>query len=86
MEPSRQPCADPLRDQTGDRESQAFLCTDHNAPPLDIPRWFVRRWSIEVTVAEVRRYLSVATQRQSYEPTSDRTTPVLLGLFSPITP
>jgi hypothetical protein len=53
--------------------------------PLDILRRFVRRWSIEVTFAEVRRHLGVDTQRQSSDPAIDRTAPILLGLFSLIT-
>ena len=52
-----------VHDPTGEREPQAFLCTDLTAEPLDILRWFVRRWSIEVTFAEVRRHLGVETQR-----------------------
>jgi hypothetical protein len=44
-----------VRDPTGGLEPQAFLCTDLDADPLVILRWFVRRWSIEVTFAEVRR-------------------------------
>jgi hypothetical protein len=74
-----------VRDPAGELEPQAFLCTDLEADPLDILRWFVRRWSIEVTFAEVRRHLGVETQRQSSEPAIDRTTPVLLGLFSLVT-
>jgi hypothetical protein len=74
-----------VRDPAGELQPQAFLCTDLKADPLDILRWFVRRWSIEVTFAEVRRHLGVETQRQSSEPAIDRTTPVLLGLFSLIT-
>jgi hypothetical protein len=74
-----------VRDPTGELEPQAFLCTDLEADPVDILRWFIRRWSIEVTFAEVRRHLGVETQRQSSEPAIDRTTPVLLGLFSLIT-
>lgn len=46
-------------DVAGELKSQAFLCTDLAADPLDILRWFVRRWSIEVTFAEVRRHLGV---------------------------
>ena len=34
-----------------------FLSTDLDADPLEMPRWFVRRWSVEVTFAEVRRQL-----------------------------
>ncbi len=74
-----------VRDPSGELEPQAFLCTDLDADPLDILRWFVRRWSIEVTFAEVRRHLGVETQRQWSDPAIDRTTPILLGLFSVIT-
>lgn len=71
-----------VRDVAGEFRPQAFLCTDLDADPLDILRWFVRRWSIEVTFAEVRRHLGVETQRQWSDPAIARTTPALLGLFS----
>lgn len=74
-----------VRDVAGELRPQAFLCTDLDADPLDILRWFVRRWSIEVTFAEVRRHLGVETQRQWSDPAIARTTPALLGLFSLIT-
>jgi hypothetical protein len=45
----------------------AFLCTDLDANPFDVVRWFIRHLSIEVTFAEVRRHLGVETQRQWYE-------------------
>jgi hypothetical protein len=48
-----------VRDPQGELEPQAFLCTDLDAGPLDILRWFIRRWSIEVTFAEFRRHLGV---------------------------
>ena len=71
-----------VRDVAGELRPQAFLCTDLNADPVDILRWFVRRWSMEVTFAEVRRHLGVETQRQWSDPAIARTTPALLGLFS----
>src|SRR4051812_12293768 len=46
-----------VRDVAGEFEPQGFLCTDPDADPLDVLRWFVRRWSVEVTFAEVRRHL-----------------------------
>ena len=52
-----------VRDVADEFKPQAFLCTDLDADPLDILRWFVRRWSIEVTFAEVRRHPGVETQR-----------------------
>jgi len=74
-----------VRDVEGELRPQAFLCTDLDADPVDILRWFVRRWSIEVTFAEVRRHLGVETQRQWSDPAIARTTPALLGLFSLVT-
>jgi hypothetical protein len=71
-----------VRDVEGELKPQAFLSTNLDADPIDILRWFVRRWSIEVTFAEVRRHLGVETQRQWSDPAISRTTPALLGLFS----
>lgn len=67
----------------GSREApKAFLCTDPDAAPLTVIGWYVRRWTVEVTFAEVRRHLGVETQRQWSERAIARTTPCLLGLFS----
>ena len=74
-----------VRDVAGAFKPQAFLCTDLQADPLDILRWFVRRWATEVTFAEVRRHLGVETQRQWSDKAIARTTPALLGLFSLVT-
>jgi hypothetical protein len=74
-----------VRDPTGECRPQAFLCTDTAADPIDILGWFARRWSIEVTFAEVRRHLGVETQRQWSDRAIARTTPTLLALFSLVT-
>ena len=71
-----------VRDPTGEREPQAFLCTDQHAEPADILRWFVRRWRTETTFEEARRHLGMETQRQWSDLAILRTTPALLGLFS----
>jgi hypothetical protein len=71
-----------VRDVAGVLTPQALLCTDLEADPVDILRWFVRRWCTEVTFAEVRRHLGVETQRQWSDKAIARTTPALLGLFS----
>jgi DDE superfamily endonuclease len=71
-----------VRDPEGGFRPQAFLCTDLDADPADILRWFVRRWATEVTFAETRRHLGVETQRQWSDKAVARTTPVLLGLYS----
>ena len=70
------------RDPTGAFKPQAFLCTDRDAEAGEILSWFVRRWTIEVTFAEVRRHLGVETRRRWSDKAIARTTPVLLGLFS----
>jgi hypothetical protein len=70
-----------VRDVAGEFEPQGFVCTD----PLDVLRWFVRRWSVEVTFAEVRRHLGVETQRQWSDLAIARTTPALLGQISLVT-
>jgi hypothetical protein len=44
--------------------------------------YFLRRWQIEVTFAEVRAHLGVETQRQWSDKAIERTTPLLFGLFS----
>ena len=72
-------------DAEGDREPQAFLCTNLDAEPTEILGWFVPRWRVEVTLAEVRHHLGVETQRQWSDLAILRTTPALLGLFSLVT-
>jgi hypothetical protein len=71
-----------VRDPSGEKEPQAFLCTDLSAEPADILRWFVRRWRTETTFEEARRHLGMETQRQWSDLAILRTTPALLGLFS----
>ena len=74
-----------VRDPSGEKEPQAFLCTDLDADPADILRWFVRRWRVETTFEEARRHLGMETQRQWSDLAILRTTPALLGLFSLVT-
>jgi hypothetical protein len=64
-----------VRDPTGKRKPQAFLCTDLRAEPADILRWFVRRWRTETTFEEVRRHLGMETQRQWSDRAIQRTPP-----------
>jgi len=71
-----------VRDPAGIFKPQAFLCTDQEAGLEDILSWFVRRWTVEVTFAEVRHHLGVETQRQWSDRAIARTTPVLLGLYA----
>ena len=74
-----------VRDPSGEKEPQAFLCTDLDADPVDVLRWFVRRWRVETTFEEARRHLGLETQRQWSDLAILRTTPALLGLFSLVT-
>jgi hypothetical protein len=74
-----------IRDPEGGFEPQALLCTDLDADPERIVRWFVMRWQLEVTFQEARRHLGFETQRQWSELAILRTTPALLGLFSLVT-
>jgi hypothetical protein len=74
-----------VRDPTGRRDPQAFLCTDLTAAPETILGWYVGRWSMETTFEESRLHLGVETQRQWSDPAIARTTPALFGLFSLVT-
>ena len=74
-----------LRDPHGRFDPQALLCTDRAQDPVQIVRWFVQRWQVEVTFREVRDHLGVETQRQWSDKAIARTTPCLLGLFSIVT-
>lgn len=71
-----------VRDPEGKLEPRGYLCTDESLRPTRILSYFVRRWQMEVTFAEARRHLGVETQRQWSRLAIERTTPVLLGLFS----
>ena len=74
-----------IRDPEGRFKTQALLCTDLDADPEQVVRWFVMRWQLEVTFQEARRHLGFETQRQWTELAIRRTTPALLGLFSVVT-
>ena len=71
-----------IRDPEGAFKPQALLCTDLDADPEEILRWFMMRWQLEVTFQEARRHLGFETQRQWSDMAIRRTTPALLGLFS----
>jgi hypothetical protein len=74
-----------LRDPRRRFDPQALLCTDLAQDPVQIVRWFVQRWQLEVTFREVRDHLGVETQRQWSDKAIARTTPCLLGVFSIVT-
>jgi len=70
-----------IRDPKEEFETQALLCTDLDAKPGQIIRWFVRRWQMEATFQEVRQRLRFETQRHWSQEAIRRTAPALLGLF-----
>jgi hypothetical protein len=74
-----------LRDPEGRMAPVALLSTDLALPAETVAVYFARRWSVEVTLQEARAHLGVETQRQWSEKAIERTTPVLLGLFSLVT-
>jgi hypothetical protein len=74
-----------ISDPEGGFKTQALLCTDLDADPERIVRWFAMRWQLEVTFQESRRHLGFETQRQWSDTAIRRTTPALLGLFSLVT-
>jgi hypothetical protein len=47
----------------GKFKTHALLCTDLDADPEEILRWFVMRWELEVTFQETRGHLGFETQR-----------------------
>ena len=74
-----------VRDPEGKLRDEAFFCTRVEATPEEILKWVVMRWSVEVTFEEARAHLGVETQRQWSDKAIERTTPVLLALFSLVT-
>ena len=76
-----------LRDPQQRFDPQALLCTDPARDPLQIVRWYVRRWQVGVgrrsaPFREVRDHLGAETRRPWSERAIARTTPALLALFS----
>jgi hypothetical protein len=73
------------RDPGGALSDAAYFCTDERFRPEEILKYVVQRWSVEVTFEEARAHLGLETQRQGSDLAIQRTTPVLLGLFSLVT-
>src|SRR3982751_1865239 len=67
-----------IRDPQQQFRTQALLCTDREVAPAQIVQWFVLRWQLETTYAEVRAKLGVETQRQWSHLAIARTTPCLV--------
>lgn len=71
-----------LKDPKGILEPVLLGCTDFDLADQKVVTFFVRRWRVEVTFAEVRRHLGVETQRQWSDLAIERSTPCLMALFS----
>jgi hypothetical protein len=74
-----------VRDPEGKLRDEVFFSTDPQADPVQIVNWFVMRWSLEVTFEEVREHLGMETQHQWSDKAIQRTTPIVLGLYSIVT-
>jgi hypothetical protein len=70
----------------GDKsEAGVFFSTDTADSPAEIIERFILRWNIEITFEETRAHLGVETQRQWSDKAIERTTPLLMGLYSLLT-
>src|SRR5919199_2087914 len=74
-----------IRDPQQQFRPQALLSTNLEVAPGQAVQWFVLRWQLETTFAEVRAKLGVESQRQWSDLAIARTTPCLLALFSLVT-
>jgi DDE superfamily endonuclease len=74
-----------IRDPQQPFRTQALLCTDLGVSPAQVVQWFVLRWQLETTYAEVGAHIGVEAQRQWSDLAIARTTPCLLALFSLVT-
>jgi hypothetical protein len=64
-----------VRDSLGRFGPQALLCTNPAQDAVQVLRWFVQRWQLEITFREVRDHLGVETQHQWSDKAVARTTP-----------
>ena len=74
-----------IRDPHDQFAPQALVTTQLDHTPAQMLEWFVRRWTMEVTLQEARRHLGIETQRQWSDLAIGRTTPALFGLYSLVT-
>jgi hypothetical protein len=74
-----------IRDPQECCKPQALLATNLAHMPGQILPWFVRRWTMEVTLEEARAHLGMETQRQGNDRAIAHTTPALLCLYTILT-
>jgi hypothetical protein len=73
-----------IRDPQEAFKPQALLSTNWAQTPAHILPWFVRRWTMDVTLEEARAHLGMETPRQGNDRAIARTTPAVLRLYSSI--
>lgn len=71
-----------IKDPEEKLEPVLLACTHTELSAHNIVSFFVRRWRVEVTFAEVRRHLGVESQRQWSDLAIERSTPCLMALMS----
>ena len=70
------------RDPAGKRPAKVVFSTDQTPSAEEIVGDFMKRWSVEATCEESRAHLGIETQRHWSDLAIERTTPLLLGLYS----
>lgn len=74
------------RNPLGRFDPQAHPCTDQACDPVQVLRWCVKRWQMEVAFREASDRLGVETQRQWLDQAIARTTLGLLFLVTLLAP
>jgi hypothetical protein len=72
----------PLKGDPAPFPPGALAGSDPQMAAMPMLQWFLGRWNIEVTFAEIRAQLGFETQRQWSTRAIGRTTPCLFGVFS----
>jgi hypothetical protein len=70
-----------VRDPTGKRKDEAFLCTDVAVAPAFILEAFARRWTLEVTFHDAKQFLGFADPQSQTELAVRRTAPLAFVVY-----
>jgi hypothetical protein len=74
-----------IRDLAQSFGPQVLLSTNLGHRPEQMLTWFIRRWTMEVTLEAARAHLGIETQRQWHAQAITRIPPALLSLYSIVT-
>jgi len=69
-------------DPSGKLDPLPLMSSDLEMEAKEIIELYIDRWGLEVTFEETREYLGVETQRQWSDKAIERTTSILMGLYS----